>query len=561
MTYMAQYSQSCRGRQSSLLENDRNRERRPPNASLPGSEGSYVLENRSQLPLSELLSRNEKQEVPFQAPIEPSTSRRPVSPTFYFAAGDSFRSSGPIWQGCQLAPSNHLSLLGSNVLLCPVSECTDVSEQPVYLTTEEAADILKVSTKTVIRWIHAGRLRACKPGRGWRILVDDLPLPGSDREAEVIYLDDNGSNPLDPIVREAVVEALSDPPANASSVHANGAAAQDRIDIARASLAELVDAAASEVVFTAGATEANNLILLGFPYRHRRTVVTSVTEHSSVINPLRSIAEDGQIEVRVVPVDRTGTIDLDVLASMLDNTVAIVSVTAANSETGVLNPLDQIAHLAHAVGATFHTDATQLVGRLPLSMRDVGVDALSLSGHKMCGPQGIGALVVGRRLRRQLSPIVLGGGHEDGLRSGSSNIAGIVGLGAAARIAADPGDAARMRQLRDQLTTNLIASGGIVNGALAERLPNTLNIRFPGVFGDVILARTRFVAASLGSACNAGAIEPSPTLLAMGLSRTAAQESIRFSITRFTTQADISAASDAIAATVAEVRQLTKEVA
>lgn len=436
-----------------------------------------------------------------------------------------------------------------------------VSDQPEYLTTEEAADILKLSTKTILRWIHDGRLRACKPGRGWRILVEDLPLPGSEQTVEVIYLDDNGSNPMDPIVRDAVIDALNDPPANASSVHANGISAQYRIDIARDSIAELVDAASSEVVFTAGATEANNLILRGFPYRQRRAVITSATEHSSVSNPLQALAETSDVELRIAPVDGNGVVDLDALGELLDGDVALVSIAAANSETGVLNPLAEIAQRAHVAGAIFHTDATQLVGRLPMSMRDLGVDALSLSGHKMCGPQGVGALVVNRRLRRQLAPIVSGGGHEDGLRSGSSNVAGIIGLGAAARIAADPNIAARMQHLRDQLTANLVAIGGVVNGDAAERLPNTVNIRFPGALGDVVLARTPHVAASLGSACNAGAIEPSPTLLAMGLDRTAAQESIRFSITRFTTEADISAASGAIATTVAEVRQLTQEVA
>ncbi len=436
-----------------------------------------------------------------------------------------------------------------------------MSEQPEYLTTEEAADILKVSSKTVIRWIHAGRLRACKPGRGWRILVDDLPLPGHEQRVEVIYLDDNGSNPMDPIVRDAVVEALNDPPANASAVHANGMGAQYRIEIARESIAELVDARASEVVFTAGATEANNLFLRGFPYRERSTVIASATEHSSIANPLRALADEGRIELRIAPVSSSGVVDLDALTELLDDSVVFVSIAAANSETGVLNPLELIAECTHAAGAIFHSDATQLVGRLPLSMRDQDIDALSLSGHKMCGPQGIGALIVNRRLRRRLAPIVSGGGHEGGLRSGSSNVAGIVGLGAAARIAADPDAAERMRDLRDQLTANLVASGGAVNGASAERLPNTVNLRFPGAPGDVVLARTPHIAASLGSACNAGAIEPSPTLLAMGLHRTGAQESIRFSVTRFTTEAEIAAASDAIATTVAEVRQLTKEVA
>jgi cysteine desulfurase len=436
-----------------------------------------------------------------------------------------------------------------------------VNEQPEYLTTEEAAEILKVSTKTMLRWINSGRLRACKPGRGWRILVEDLPSPTDMEPSEVIYLDDNGSNPIDPLVRDAVIEALHDPPANASSAHTNGTAAQYRVDIARTSIAALIDAASSDVVFTAGATEANNLILSGFPFGLRRTVLISATEHSSVSSPAQALHSDGRAVVRVVPVDRTGVVDLAALDDMLDETVALVSIAAANSETGVLNPLAQIAERIHAAGAVFHTDATQLVGRLPVSMRNLGIDALSLSGHKMCGPQGVGALAVNRRLRRQLAPVILGGGHEGGLRSGSSNVAGLVGLGAAARIAANPADAARMRSLREQLTAGLLECGGTVNGVGAERLPNTVNVQFPGALADAVLARTPQVAASVGSACNAGAIEPSPTLLAMGLDRMAARESIRFSVTRFTTSNDIEIAVDAIARNVAEVRQLAREVA
>ena len=262
-----------------------------------------------------------------------------------------------------------------------------------------------------------------------------------------------------------------------------------------------------------------------------------------------------------MPVDRHGQVHLEALSEMLDDMVAAVSIAAANSETGVINPLATIASLVHEAGAVFHSDATQLVGRLPVSMRRTAVDAISLSGHKMNGPQGIGALVANRRIRRQLSPIVYGGGHEDGLRSGSSNVAGIVGLGAAARVAADPDAAARMSDLRDHLTANLVACGGVVNGAGAARLPNTVNIRFPGA------ARRRHPRPHpthrriAWLTCNAGAVEPSSTLLAMGLDRTAAEESIRFSVTQFTTEADISAASSAIATTVAEVRRLTQEVA
>lgn len=436
-----------------------------------------------------------------------------------------------------------------------------MSEQPEFFTTEEAADILRVSQKTVLRWINSGRLRACKPGRAYRIRVEDLPGADPSQDFDVIYLDDNASNPIHPIVRDAIMASLNDPPANASSAHANGVAASHRIGIARESVAELVDASASEVVFTAGATEANNLMLRGFHSAQRRRVLISATEHSSITSPARSLQDSSGINVDVVPVESNGQIDLAALEDLLDDTVALVSIAAANSETGVINPLEEIAQRVHAVGAIFHSDATQFVGRLPFSMRQMGVDALSLSGHKMNGPQGIGALVVDRRLRRRLTPFVFGGGHEDGLRSGSSNVAGIVGLGAAARLAADPAVAHRMRKLRDQLADGLVLAGGIVNASIPERLPNTVSVRFPGALGDVVLTRTPQIAASLGSACNAGAIEPSPTLLAMGLDRTDAQESIRFSITRFTTGDDITSAIGAIATTVAEVRELTKEVA
>lgn len=392
-------------------------------------------------------------------------------------------------------------------------------------------------------------------------MVDDLPVLGDGSASEVIYLDDNGSNPIDPIVRDAMVEALGDPPANSSSLHVNGAAAHARVEIARETIAELVDAAASDVVFTAGATEANNLILRGFPYSDRRVVVISAVEHSSVANPVRTLADIGLIELRVAPVDRHGVVDIAALELLVDPATALVSISAANSETGVINPLVRIAERAHAVGALFHTDATQFVGRLPLSMREIGIDALSLSGHKMCGPQGVGALVVDRRLRRRLNPIVTGGGQEGGLRAGSSNVVGIVGLGAAARLVANPDNAVQMRKRRDLLEERLSAAGGLPNGAGADRLPNTLNVRFPGALAEVVLARTPQVAASVGSACNAGAIEPSPTLLAMGLDRLAAQESMRLSVTRFTTEADVTAAAAALTATVADVRQLAEEVA
>ena len=436
------------------------------------------------------------------------------------------------------------------------------SEPDEFLTTDETAVVLKVSTKTVLRLVRSGQLPACKVGRAYRIRRSDLVHGAERTQSDVVYLDDNASNPIDPAVRMAMVESLTLPQANASSSHLNGQAARARIEQAREQVAGLVDAHRADVVFTAGATEANNLILRGLArYIRGQRVLISATEHTSVSRVAEALAGSGEIILDIVPVTSRGNLDLDALDNMLSNDVALVSVGAANSETGVLAPFSAAAELAHAAGAVFHCDATQLVGRLPFSMRVSGIDAVSLSGHKMCGPQGVGALVVGKALQRQLTPVLVGGGHEDGLRSGSYNVAGIVGLGVAATLAATPNVAERMLTLRERLTNGLASSGGIVNGAEAERLPNTANVRFPGVPGDVVLARTPVVAASLGSACHAGAIEPSATLLAMGLDRTEADESIRFSITRFTTNAEIDRAVAAITATVRDVRQLTEEVA
>ena len=441
-------------------------------------------------------------------------------------------------------------------------EVTMQSGPDEFLTTDEAAMALKVSTKTVLRLVRSGQLPACKVGRAYRIRRTDLVRGAEPKRSGVVYLDDNASNPIDPAVRMAVIETLSVPQANASSSHVSGQAARARIEHARAQVAELVDARTSDVVFTSGATEANNLLFRGLVRRIRgRRVLISATEHASISRLAEELAAQGEIALDVIPVTRTGEIDLDALDHMLHDDVALVSTCAANSETGVLAPLAAVADRAHAHGAVFHCDATQWVGRLPLSMRDSAIDALSLSGHKMCGPQGVGALVLDRGLKRQITPVAVGGGHEDGLRSGSYNVAGIVGLGVAATLAANPNISERMLALRERLTSGLVAVGGIVNGADADRLPNTANIRFPGTPGDVILARTPSVAASLGSACHSGAPDPSPTLLAMGLKRDEADESIRFSVTRFTTASDIDRAIAAITTTVREIRQLTEEVA
>lgn len=428
------------------------------------------------------------------------------------------------------------------------------------LTADEAAAALRVSTKTVLRHIKSGQLRASKVGRAWRIRRGDLPCLGSPASG-VVYLDDNGSSPIAPAVVEAIAEVLTHPIGNASSSHAVGQRSRARIEEARERVAALVGARPSEVVFTSGATEANNLILRGLA-PSAPGVVISAGEHDSVSRVVEALHDEGLVTRTVVGLTSVGSVDLDELdAYLARGGIGLVSIVAANGETGVLNPVEQIAQRVHAAGALLHCDATQWVGRLPWSMSRCGADAISLSAHKMNGPQGVGALVARRGLLRRLRPVQLGGGHENGLRSGSYNVAGIVGLGVAAGLAAAPSDAARVAGLRDQFVDRLSQSvGAVLNGSRTQRLPNTANLRFAGAPGDAVLARCPSVAASLGSACHAGAIEPSPTLLSMGLSRTEAGESMRFSLTRFTTAQDVDRAASEVARAVREVRVM-QEVA
>lgn len=428
------------------------------------------------------------------------------------------------------------------------------------LTTAEAARALRVSQKTVLRLVRSGQLRAHKIGRSWRIRRSDLPCQVGPDSDDIVYLDDNASNPIHPEVAEAVAEMLRMQVGNASSAHWIGQRSHRMVEEARERLAGLVGARPNEVIFTSGATEANNLVLRGFPHTTRRRVVVSAGEHDSVFRTVQELAESGAISLSIAPLTSTGMVDLDwIEAELKRGDVSLVSIVAANSETGVLNPVREIAALAHGAGASVHCDATQWVGRLRWSMEQFGVDAISLSGHKMCGPQGVGALVARRSMLRQIKPITTGGGHEDGLRSGTYNVAGIVGMGAASLLAADQSDALRMARLRDRLINRLAAASGVtINGATAPRLPNTTNLLFEGAAGDAVLARTPGVAASLGSACHAGSIEPSRTLLAMGLSRDTARSSIRLSLTRFTTESEIDRAASLLHRSVIAVRKVER---
>ena len=381
-----------------------------------------------------------------------------------------------------------------------------------------------------------------------------------------IYLDYNASAPLDPRVAEEMLPVLTAGVGNAASAHRFGRRQAAAVEMARDQVAALVGGTRSGVVFTAGATEANNLALRGAveaaaPERTR--LLISAVEHASVRQTALRLAERGVAKVDVIPVTPGGFIDPEALDGLLGPDVLMVSVMAANSETGVLNPVTEVAHRARAAGALFHCDATQHVGRLPFDMAQLDADLVSLSGHKICGPSGVGALVGTPKALRRLAPLISGGGHERGLRSGSLNVAGIVGFGAAARIAAAERttESARVGALRDRLVAAVQARlpGVSQNGDVARRLANTANLRFADADAEAVIVNMDPVAVSAGSACSTGAIEPSPVLVAMGLSREAAFESVRFSLGRFTTEADIEATVSRTVTAVQYVRDVVGE--
>ena len=386
------------------------------------------------------------------------------------------------------------------------------------------------------------------------------------RDMSDIYLDNNATTALDERVLDAMLPALRHV-GNPSSAHPAGQAARNWVEDARRKVAALLDASPREIVFTSGSTEANNLALQGLirgADPRRRRVVSVTTEHPAILETLRAL-EAQDTEVVLVPVDRTGIVDLQRLGEAVDDATLLVTVMAANNETGVLAPLPQIAEIAHAHGALLHTDATQLLVWGGVDVERLGIDLLSLSGHKMHGPQGVGALYVRRDCIWRLAPVQHGGGHESGIRSGTLNTAGIVGLGAAAAIAATDGPIAarKVQALRDQLYRELedSATPVILNGHPVDRLPGTLNVSFPGADADAVMAGTPLVAIATGSACSTGHPGPSHVLTAMGVDAEQAACSLRFGLSRFTTEEEVSTAAAMIGASVTRVRRMLTEVA
>lgn len=383
-----------------------------------------------------------------------------------------------------------------------------------------------------------------------------------------VYLDYNGSAPLDPRVADVMAPILQEGIGNASSVHCFGRCQSAAVDDAREHVSVLVGGRPSDVVFTAGATEANNLALqgavLGSPFDRPRILISAV-EHASVRETARWLDEQRMAKLDVIPVTAGGYVDPHAVDTIIDTDVVLVSVMAANSETGVLNPVADISERARAVGALFHCDATQMAGRLPFDIERSGADLVSLSSHKICGPGGVGALIGTRYGLRRLRPIIHGGGHERGLRSGSLNVVGIVGFGEAARIAANEweSESARVAMFRDALVDSLkLELSHICEvGDITCRLPNTANILFEGADAQAVVTNMDPVAVSTGSACSSGSLEPSDVLLAMGIPHDAAFESVRFSLGRFTTREDIDLGVARAVAAVEYVREMTRECA
>lgn len=367
--------------------------------------------------------------------------------------------------------------------------------------------------------------------------------------SEPIYLDHNATTPVLPEVVDAMLPYLREHFGNPSSSHVYGQRARAAVESARGDVAGLLGCDPGEVVFTSGGTEASNLAIRGVAEarRDRRHVVTSTIEHPATAEACVWLEEQGWRVTRA-GVDAGGRVLVDEVGAAVGAGTALVTIVHANGETGVVQPIAEIAQAAHAAGALVHCDAAQSAGKIAVRVNDLGVDLLSLVGHKLHAPKGVGALFV--RAGTPLAPFARGAGHERGRRPGTENVAAIVGFGVACRRARHDLDAeaARVQELRDRLWERLVAEvpGLRLNGHAAPRLPNTLNVRFPGTSGAAVLAAAPEVAASTGSACHAGQEQASAAILAMGVPSTEALGSVRLTLGRHTTREDVDRAAEAL---------------
>ncbi len=379
---------------------------------------------------------------------------------------------------------------------------------------------------------------------------------------EPIYLDYQATTPLDPRVRGAMLPYLDARFGNPHSEHVFGWEAAEAVDEAARNVADLIGADAGEIIFTSGATEANNLAIQGIARSDERRgihIVTTTIEHKCVLNTALSLRNSG-FAVDVIPVDRSGLVDLSALEAALTDETILVSVMMVNNEIGTVQPIAEIGALCRKHGIMLHTDAAQAAGKLPINVATLNVDLLSLSGHKIYGPKGIGALYISRHCPTQLAPLAIGGAQQQGLRAGTVAPFLCAGLGEACRIACTElaRDRAHSEALRDTFWSILSSHlpDTVINGDTVHRLPHNLNILFPGSDADSLLASVQGeIAASTGSACNAGLIEPSYVLLALGLSLEEANSSIRFGFGRFTSMDDVERAAILLADKASRIHQ------
>ncbi|HXJ15996.1 MAG TPA: IscS subfamily cysteine desulfurase [Candidatus Polarisedimenticolia bacterium] len=380
-----------------------------------------------------------------------------------------------------------------------------------------------------------------------------------------IYMDNHATTRVDPRVVEAMLPYFTEKFGNAASRnHEFGWKAEEAVENGRGHVARLIHASPKEVVFTSGATESDNLALKGVAESYRakgQHIVTQATEHKAVLDTCKRLEKSG-CEVTYLPVASDGRIDLDEVRRAITPRTILISIMHANNEIGVVQPVGEIGKIAKESGVLFHVDAAQSVGRIPVDVERDAIDLLSISAHKLYGPKGVGALYVRRKNPRvQLAAMIDGGGHERGMRSGTLNVPGIVGLGKACEICEKEmtEESERVRALRDKLRDAILTGldGTFINGSMEHRLPNNLNVSFAGVEGDALLMGINDVAVSSGSACTSATLEPSHVLKALGVADDLAHSSIRFGLGRFNTEEEVDYVAGRVIETVKRLRELS----
>ncbi|HEY4742684.1 MAG: IscS subfamily cysteine desulfurase [Candidatus Acidiferrales bacterium] len=380
-----------------------------------------------------------------------------------------------------------------------------------------------------------------------------------------VYMDNHATTPVDPRVLDAMLPYFTEKFGNAASRnHSFGWAGEEAVENARAQVAKLINASPKEIIFTSGATESNNLAIKGVAEMYREKgnhIITQVTEHKAVLDTCKRLEKYGY-EVTYLPVEKDGRINLDDLRRAITPKTILISIMYANNEIGVIQPIEEIGKIAKEKGVFFHVDGVQAIGKIPVDVQRDGIDLLSISAHKLYGPKGVGALYVRRKNPRvQLSAIIDGGGHERGMRSGTLNVTGIIGLGKACEIAQQEmvAETKKLSGLRDRLKNAIMSQLDecFINGSMEHRLPHNINISFAFVEGESLLMGINDIAVSSGSACTSATLEPSYVLKALGVGEDLAHTSIRFGLGRFNTEEEVDYVVSRVVETVNRLRELS----